>query len=323
MKIDPIRDLIDKNLLEELHAGSLYQEIINSQTFERLKDIRFLGAIDYLYKKNKHKTHSRYTHTLSVATLALKYSQLSKLKFNDEKYLVCAALLHDIGHAPLSHSMEPAFKKRFGISHHSASNSIIQGTSPLGKEIASILKKYQIDIGKLIGLLDNKSQEKYAVALSGSINVDTIDGIIRTHSYLRNEEKYSNIPKAVHIVEELFGKPKRYGAIDKFWGLKDGIYRDIINKKINIYADNVTQKHVLSNQNVFVDEFYWTEVKFKEKYTFLFEELSAIRLKNIPAEALNYNKRSYTIDGRYSDIGKKYLHEKTPSVFSFNQPGLC
>ena len=219
--------------------------------------------------------------------------------------------------------MEPAFKKKFGISHHSASNSIIQGTSPLGKEIASILKKYQVDTDKLIALLDNKSQEKYAIALSGSINVDTIDGIIRTHSYLRNEEQYSSVPRAIHVVEELFEKPKKYGAIDKFWGLKDGIYRDIINKKINIYADNVAQKYVLNNQNIFVDEFYWTEVKFKEIHTLLFEQLSKIKLKNIPEEALSYNKRSYTIDGRYSDIDKKYLHKKTPSIFSFShQPGL-
>ncbi|OIR24554.1 hypothetical protein [Bathymodiolus thermophilus thioautotrophic gill symbiont] len=62
MKINPVKDLIDKSLLEELRTGNLYQEIISSQTFERLKDIRFLGAIDCLYKKNKHKTHSRYIH---------------------------------------------------------------------------------------------------------------------------------------------------------------------------------------------------------------------------------------------------------------------
>ena len=39
MEIDIKKDLIDKTLLEKLHKTKLYEEIINSQTFARLKNI--------------------------------------------------------------------------------------------------------------------------------------------------------------------------------------------------------------------------------------------------------------------------------------------
>ena len=53
-------------LLKNLYSIDLYREIIESSLLNRLKNIHFLGAIDYLYT-NKKK-HTRYEHTLSVAT---------------------------------------------------------------------------------------------------------------------------------------------------------------------------------------------------------------------------------------------------------------
>ncbi|CAB9539062.1 hypothetical protein [uncultured Gammaproteobacteria bacterium] len=318
MKIDTKKDLIDEELLNNLFSEDLYKEIIESRTFCRLKKIHFLGAIDYLYKQNNRKTYTRYTHTLSVATLALKYAQLGKLTVSAERYLVCAALLHDIGHAPLSHSMEPSFKKLFNISHHIASNKIIRGTSPLGDEIAVILRKYKINFDKLINLLDNKSQKKYTSALNGPINIDTIDGIFRAHSYLSEAEQYKHAPKPMDVVEALFDTKKDY-ILDNFWGLKNRVYEDIINKKINVYADKVTQQYILDSRHVIADEFYWSEAEFKEKHSLLFTQLNGIKEKNIPEEELKYNKRLYTIDRNNSEIEKKYIHKKTPNYFPLNR----
>ena len=73
-------------LVMEIKKYPLFQDIINSKTFNRLKYIAFLGAIDYLYKNKKR--HTRYEHTLSVASLALKYAKLKSLKEEDRKYLL-------------------------------------------------------------------------------------------------------------------------------------------------------------------------------------------------------------------------------------------
>jgi len=320
---NPQTQEIEAQLNKNLYSKNLYRELIESNTFKRLKNIHFLGAIDYLYKNKKR--HTRYEHTISVARLALRYSELTKLKYNEEKYLVTAALLHDIGHGPLSHSMEPSFKKLFKLSHHSAGTNIILGTSPLGSEIFSILNKYNIDIDKLIKLLDGKSNEKYAFALNNPINIDTIDGIVRSYTYLfsaRNKYKnLSTIPNIYDILEATVNVQKQK-YLDIFWELKDKVYAMLINDEMHIYADNYSQKFVLNEKNIRMEDFYLSEKEFKTKYYSLFSDLSSLsrikeKEKNIN---LRYIKRSYKISSKrnvysISEYASKYIHTKVEEHF--------
>jgi putative nucleotidyltransferase with HDIG domain len=313
-------ELIDDKLLLELKSNNLYNELINSNTFIRLKNIHFLGAIDYL--NTKKKKHTRYEHTLSVATLALKYSTLTNLKFDDERYLVCAALLHDIGHGPLSHSMEPSFKKLFNISHHIAGINIINGESPLGMEIKLILNKYNINIDKLIELLNGKSKEKYAFALDNPINIDTIDGVIRTSSYLlgsRNKNREIQSLTTSNVLEALVDTNKQE-ILNRFWNLKNMIYDKMINKEINIYADIYSQQYVLKEKSIKLNDFYLSEYEFKEKHQSLFQNLKILKKENLPINELSYTKRSYKINMAVKvndvvDYLKKYTHIKIPNTF--------
>ena len=111
---DPLYDYI---YLEEDEA-----DIINHPDFQRLRSIRQLGFADQAFPSG---THNRYTHSLGACHLAgqafdsiinknkhLPLSLDKKILFR--KALRLAALLHDIGHGPLSHSSEslmPDLKK--------------------------------------------------------------------------------------------------------------------------------------------------------------------------------------------------------------------
>ena len=109
---DPLYDYI---YLEEGMA-----EIIYHPSFQRLRSIRQLGFADQAFPSG---THNRYTHSLGVCHLAGQafdsiMSKNSKLCPSKKKLfrrsLCLAALLHDIGHGPLSHSSEglmPDLKK--------------------------------------------------------------------------------------------------------------------------------------------------------------------------------------------------------------------
>ena len=319
---------LENELKNKLLQKNLYSEIIESATFKRLKNIHFLGAIDYLYKNKKR--HTRYEHTLSVARLALRYSELTKLKYNDEKYLVTAALLHDIGHGPLSHSMEPSFKKLFNLTHHSAGTNIILGKSPLGNEIFTILNKYNIKIDKLIKLLDGKSNEKYAFALNNPINIDTIDGIVRSHTYLfssRNKYKKLSIIPDIYSILEATVNVEKQEYLDIFWELKNKVYHELINKEIHIYADNYSQRFVLKEKKFIKEEdFYLSEIEFKNKYDSLFADLKILsKIKeNETSLDLRYMKRLYKISSKKSvlDISEyetKYIHTKREEIFTIKQ----
>lgn len=313
------QDSLKEALLDKLYSNNLYHEIIKSTIFERLKDISFLGAIDYLYE-NKH---TRYEHTLSVATLALRYAEIKKLSCEDEKHLVCAALLHDIGHGPLSHSMEPLFKRVFGLTHHIAGNNIILGKSPLGKDVNTILNRYNIDIDKLIKLLDGNSQEEYAFALDNPINIDTIDGIVRTYSYDIKNKKEFLLPDIYTILEATV-EMKNSNIVDAFWHLKDYVYKKIINYELHMYADNFSQKFVEKEWKLKKENFYLTESKFQKLYKKLFDDLKSIKTIKKSEEKLKYTKRSYVINSKIvidslSKYSEKYTHKKTPSEYTLNR----
>ena len=109
----------------------MYRDLIASDALQRLADIRFLGAIDYFVHPSgsqlDRRRHSRLEHTLGVAQLALTYARLVGLDEREEKLIVSAALTHDIGHSPLSHSLERIFKRSFGVDHHQAGIDILWG----------------------------------------------------------------------------------------------------------------------------------------------------------------------------------------------------
>jgi HD superfamily phosphohydrolase len=93
----------------------LFAELVATPAFQRLKSIRFLGGIDYLLVRvpngaNRNIRYTRYQHSLGVARLALLYGNQRGLSFSERRILYVAALLHDVGHAPLSHSLEPVLR---------------------------------------------------------------------------------------------------------------------------------------------------------------------------------------------------------------------
>ncbi len=114
---DPVHGSIDIAKFEE--------PILKDPFFQRLRNIKQLGFSEYSFPG---ATHTRYLHSIGVmfiATSAFERIFSKKLHNPDFKRLKqtlrLGALLHDIGHAPLSHSTESVMpslsklnlKKRF------------------------------------------------------------------------------------------------------------------------------------------------------------------------------------------------------------------
>lgn len=90
------------------------EKIISHPFFQRLRNIKQLGLSDFSFPA---ATHTRFLHSLGCMHIATKaidkifspyfpqYKQNSDFR-RLEKTLRLAALVHDIGHAPLSHSTE-------------------------------------------------------------------------------------------------------------------------------------------------------------------------------------------------------------------------
>ncbi len=95
------------------------KELLSTPYFQRLNHIRQLGLAYFVFPG---AVHTRFSHSLGVLHIAEKMIQrLKKINYelltedkNKDKYhkiLRLAALLHDIGHYPLSHTIEASYKE--------------------------------------------------------------------------------------------------------------------------------------------------------------------------------------------------------------------
>lgn len=82
-------------------------KLIDTPQFQRLRDLKQLGALYYVFPGC---SHNRFEHSLGVSYLAAEWiHQLDQaqpeLQITDrEVYLIrAAALCHDLGHGPFSH----------------------------------------------------------------------------------------------------------------------------------------------------------------------------------------------------------------------------
>ena len=110
--------IITDPIYEVMNFGSdpcfikIFKRLIDTNSFQRLRRISQLGLASYVFPG---ATHTRFSHSLGVANLArlallhLKDGVSPAYREQIEKHfnsVLLAALLHDVGHGPFSHSFE-------------------------------------------------------------------------------------------------------------------------------------------------------------------------------------------------------------------------
>jgi HD superfamily phosphohydrolase len=151
-------------------------DLINSREFQRLRRIRQLGTS---YLTFHGAEHSRFSHSLGVYEITRKIiSQFERNGYEDwpkeERLLcLCAALLHDLGHGPFSHSIE----KTFASNHEDWSIGMVLGAT----EVNTILKRVDEDFPHKVAGVINKTYPKEIVVslISSQMDADRMDYLLR------------------------------------------------------------------------------------------------------------------------------------------------
>jgi HD superfamily phosphohydrolase len=184
-----LRDPIWNNI----RVDELALELIDTGTFQRLRNIRQLGLAYVVYPG---ATHSRFEHALGTyhlcrQTLGLLCESDSELRLDpaDQAIVRSAALLHDIGHYPFSHALE-----EIGQLHHEdvARPLITHG------EIADILVKRigEAAPSRIFELIRGVSESPLQGLISGSLDLDKIE-------YLKRDAFMCGVPYGEIDVDRL------------------------------------------------------------------------------------------------------------------------
>lgn len=151
-------------------------QLINTPEFQRLRRIRQLGTS---YLTFHGAEHSRFSHSLGVYEITRKIiSQFERSHYSDwpkdEKAVaLCAALLHDLGHGPFSHSIEEAFD----MNHEDWTCRIILGDT----EVGAILRRVAPDFPEKVASVIQKTYEKPIVVnlVTSPLDADRMDYLLR------------------------------------------------------------------------------------------------------------------------------------------------
>ncbi|PWA11917.1 hypothetical protein DCC39_09020 [Pueribacillus theae] len=153
---------------------SLIWDLIGTKEFQRLRRIRQLGTT---YLTFHGAEHSRFSHSLGVYEIVRRI--IGNFEgfpgWNEEERLLSlsAALLHDVGHGPFSHT----FEKVFHLDHEDFTRQIILGDT----EVNAVLSKVKSDFPQKISDIIAKTYENKLIVslISSQIDADRMDYLLR------------------------------------------------------------------------------------------------------------------------------------------------
>lgn len=302
--------------------------LVETAAFRRLKGISFLGAINYslVRSPNDSPSAARYTreqHSLGVLKLALTYCEIRDLPQKDRRMIGAAALLHDIGHPPFSHSMEAVLAETFGIDHHSATQDIICGRIPLGREVFETLRDHHVDVESVAALVDGQISD-FDRFFSGPITFDTIEGISRAHQYLRH---LAPSPQAIVVAALARGCRNDQQLVDGFWRRKHEVYRRVVHSPKGILADfgaqEALRRHV---RRVSKADYFGDDRLMFNRLPGLKDALTSKSMEREVATRLGtpafYVARNYFVDGA-GDFFSRMDEVRYQHVKSTSSPIMC
>lgn len=254
-------------------------ELMSTAPIRRLAGIGFLGAIDFIRhgsgRSAHRRRHNRFEHTLGVARLADTYAHEAELCQRRRRLLLAAALLHDVGHGPLSHTLEPVFAEAFDVDHHSMTRRIVRGETRYGRDVCLSLRAAGLDPDEVLAMIDGHHDGPDAFLFAGSINFDTLDGITRSRAFMKPRAAPRAMLNAVRNWAKTGNAP--LSEFDAFWMLKHDVYTLLIGGARGRLMDAVAQAYMRANVDEFdATDFERSEGTLRKRHPQLFEMLCLV-----------------------------------------------
>jgi len=215
-------------------AEAMAMDLIDTGPFQRLRRIRQLGPAFLTFHGAES---SRFTHSLGVLHLArLALNQLETLQSDlaqQRPLLYAAALLHDVGHAPLSHSGEDMYGLRHEawsarlVREHPDLRDRLEATKPgLAGAVATLLESGQTQPAAIGALVSSQLDcDRLDYLLRDSYSTGTCFGQLDLERILASLTLAPDGSLAFH--------PKGLPAVEHYLVVRQLMYRSVYNHRLN------------------------------------------------------------------------------------------
>lgn len=167
--------VIRDSIHDYIHVDHLIiWRLINSKEMQRLRRIKQLGGT---YQVFQSAEHSRFVHSLGVYQVVRRMLETecltNALSDYDKLCVMCAGLLHDIGHGPFSHSFEGVFEEN----HEDMTVRMILEESEVHNILVSLYKQLPQDVASII---QHTHPNRILIQMvSSQLDADRMDYLLR------------------------------------------------------------------------------------------------------------------------------------------------
>lgn len=161
-----------------IRVDGFFLDILDRHEMQRLRGIKQLGSANLVFPG---ANHTRFEHCLGAYHLAGKMAESISLSKEDAFAVRVAGLLHDICHAPYSHTLEAVMEEITGLDHMELARNLIMGDIRTFRErdadlfdgeepIATILEDNGIDPRVVCDLISYPETTDYESGMLDIIN---------------------------------------------------------------------------------------------------------------------------------------------------------
>ncbi|NJO43072.1 MAG: HD domain-containing protein [Cyanobacteria bacterium CRU_2_1] len=238
---DPLHGAIALDRNDPTEA--LIIQLIDTPAFQRLRRIRQLGSASLTFHGAES---SRFTHSLGVMAIARRafdrmaqrYPQLNPHR----PTVLCAALLHDVGHGPFSHTCEDVF----GSHHEHWTRRILRESAP----IRQLLDEFDPD---LLNQMELVYQKQHPIPLvwqlvTSQLDCDRLDYLMRDSYFTGATYGKLDLDRILlamnfdPVTQQLVVAGKGMAAIEHYLIVRYFMYAQIYNHPKNLAASWVLEK---------------------------------------------------------------------------------
>lgn len=214
--------------------NALIFDLIADPYFQRLRRISQMG-LSYLVYPGAH--HTRFHHALGCMYLMQKSIQVLRFKGVEiteieEEGLLCAILLHDIGHGPFSHAMEHSIVE--GVSHEFISLQFMRDLN----------ERFNGSLTEAISIFTGNHSKKFLNQLvSSQLDMDRLDYLKRDSFYTGVAEGNTNAERLITMLNVVDGnlvvEEKGIYSVEKFLMARRFMYWQVYLHKTAVVAERL------------------------------------------------------------------------------------
>lgn len=290
--------------------------LINSKEMQRLRRVKQLGGT---YQVFQSAEHSRFVHSLGVYQVVRKMLETEclddYLSDYDKLCVMCAGLLHDIGHGPFSHSFEGVFHG----DHEDMTVRIILENSEVHDILSSLYQGLPQDVAAIIQ--HTHSNHVLIQMVSSQLDADRMDYLLRD-SYMTGTTygkfDMSRILRTMRICNnKLVFKESGVQAIENYILARYHMYWQIY-----FHPTARSYEHLLQSIFSRLIDLYHTDYQFKTniKYLkpFLDNDVSVDDFSCLDESVVLYCFKEFMLEDDFilSDLSSRFLNRK---LFKYQQ----